>query len=78
MCFAGRRRVGSVCFCVGWRLAAGGDAGSSAMMVEQGVGDGEPASKRRTRSMTRRARLEQSAPALCVDVVEIASSRKRA
>lgn len=48
------------------------------MTVEQGGGDAEPASKWRTRSMTRRARLEQSAPALCVDVVEIASSRKRA
>lgn len=62
----------------GGSLAAGGDAGSSAMMAKQGGEDKEPASKRRTRSMTRRARLEQSAPALCVDVVEIASSRKRA
>lgn len=65
-------------FVWGGRLVAGGDAGSSAMMAEQGRGDGEPASKRRTRSMTWRVRLEQSAPAPCVDVVEIASSRKRA
>lgn len=50
----------------GWRLGAGGDAGNSTMMAERGGEDGEPASKRRTRSMTRRARLEQSARALCV------------
>ena len=50
-------------------------------MAEQeggGGGGGGGGCKRQTRSMTRRARLEQSAPALCVDVVEIASSRKRA
>lgn len=43
--------------------------------LEEGIW---PVSKRQTRSMTLRVRLEQSAPALCVDVVEIASSRKHA
>lgn len=78
MYFAGRRRVGSVGFSVERRLAAGGEAGSNEKMAERDGGDEEPESKWRTRSMTRQARLEQSAPALCVDVLEIASSRKRA
>ncbi|KAM7421323.1 hypothetical protein PAMA_015463 [Pampus argenteus] len=52
----------------GWRQAAGGDAGSSAMMAEQGGGDAEPVSKRRTRSMTQRAWLEQSALALYLNI----------
>lgn len=43
--------------------------------LEEGIW---PVSKRQTRSMTLQVRLEQSAPALCVDVVEIASSRKHA
>lgn len=57
-----------------WCGVAGGDVGSRAMMAELWGGDWQPVRRRQTRSMTRQVRLEQSAAALCVDVVEIASS----
>lgn len=57
-----------------WCGAAGGEVGSSAVMAELWGGDWQPVRRRQTRSMTRQVRLEQSASAPCVDVVEIASS----
>lgn len=57
-----------------WCGVARGDAGSGAMIAELEGGHWQPARRRQTRSMTRRVRPEQSAWALCVDVLEIASS----